>query len=294
MSGNSFFSVVIPLYNKQSNIKATVDSVLNQTYTDFELIIVNDGSTDNSLSIVKSISDPRIIITNKANEGVSSARNAGIRIAKCEYIAFLDGDDLWEEDFLFLMKKLIDDFPEASFFSSQIYRKTNKENLIRNKKHKDRGYIENFFKEEIKAPLLSSSNVIVKKECFEQIGYFNTKYVRGEDRDMWVRLAQNFKMAFEPTPLCYYIYDADDRACYLPKKLEQTYVEFNLSNKSYYEKIYHIRKTMVLFDQFRNNNRYRDVFLLIIRHKRCALELISYMVKDYMNRAYNKIFKYRN
>ncbi len=287
---NSFFSVLIPLYNKQSNIQATVESVLHQSYPEFELIIINDGSTDNSLSILESISDPRLVIINKPNGGVSSARNEGIKKAKNEYLAFLDGDDLWDLNFLMKMKKLIDDFPEASFYSSQIYRKALNESLIRNSEHKHRGYVENFFKEEIKAPLVSSSNIIIKKSCFDKVGIFNTQLTRGEDREMWVRLARNFKFAFEPTPLCYYIYDANDRACYLPRELSKTYVEYDLSNKSYFEKKYHLRKTLTLFEQFRDQKRYKDAYQMIVNHKRYSGLILYALVSDYIKRAFKKTF----
>jgi len=90
------FSVVIPLYNKERSVKNTIESVLNQTFQDFEVIVVNDGSTDNSLEVVKSFNDERIRIINQKNSGVSSARNRGIKEAKYEWIAFLDADDLWE------------------------------------------------------------------------------------------------------------------------------------------------------------------------------------------------------
>src|SRR5687767_2996559 len=93
-------TVIIPLYNKEKSILDTVYSVLNQTYKDFELLIINDGSKDNSLKVVQSISDPRVVIIDKPNGGVSSARNAGILNAKNEYLAFLDGDDIWHPEHL--------------------------------------------------------------------------------------------------------------------------------------------------------------------------------------------------
>ena len=88
-------SVVIPLYNKEKTIARAIHSVLNQTYKHFEVIIVNDGSIDNSLNIVQSIPDHRIKIITKKNGGVSSARNTGIKAATCSCIAFLDSDDMW-------------------------------------------------------------------------------------------------------------------------------------------------------------------------------------------------------
>ena len=94
------FSVVIPLYNKQDCIRNTVQSVLNQTFPDFEINIVDDGSTDRSLESARQFDDPRIRVFSKPNGGVSSARNYGIRQSRKKYIAFLDADDLWYPDYL--------------------------------------------------------------------------------------------------------------------------------------------------------------------------------------------------
>lgn len=94
------FSIIIPLYNKADYIAETLKSVLNQTYCDYEVIVVNDSSTDNSLEVASSFQDERIHIYTKENEGVSAARNYGIMHAKYDYIAFLDADDIWESDYL--------------------------------------------------------------------------------------------------------------------------------------------------------------------------------------------------
>ena len=118
-------SVVVPLYNKKSSIKSTIESVLAQTYKDFELIVVDDGSTDGSADVVKSFDDNRIRLISKENGGVSSARNEGIREAKNEFISFLDADDLWDKDFLLEIDKLINDFPEAGILGTSYSYKKN-------------------------------------------------------------------------------------------------------------------------------------------------------------------------
>lgn len=97
---NIEISVVIPLYNKATSITSTIQSVLAQSYPYFEIVIIDDGSTDNSVQIVKLIDDKRIRLISKQNGGVSSARNYGIRMAKYEYLAFLDADDYWEPSYL--------------------------------------------------------------------------------------------------------------------------------------------------------------------------------------------------
>lgn len=110
-------SVVIPLYNKEHTITRTLGTVLNQTYKDFEVVIINDGSTDNGVSVIQNFStDSRIKIINQSNQGVSVARNEGVRNATYEYVAFLDGDDEWLPNYLSKMYEAIQKFPNAGLF----------------------------------------------------------------------------------------------------------------------------------------------------------------------------------
>ena len=120
MSKPPFFSIVIPLYNKEDYIKDTLKSVLNQTYRSFEIIIVNDGCTDSSVEIVKSFSDSRITIFNQKNQGLSGARNSGIKHSKYNYIAFLDADDLWCEDYLNTICNLINLNKESKIYATAV------------------------------------------------------------------------------------------------------------------------------------------------------------------------------
>jgi len=111
------FSVVIPLYNKSHVILRTLASVVTQTFTDFEVIIVNDGSTDNSLELIRPFtSDPRIRIIEQENQGVSAARNKGVSLARFDYIAFLDADDEWLPGYLQKMQEAISLFPDAGMY----------------------------------------------------------------------------------------------------------------------------------------------------------------------------------
>ena len=108
------FSIVIPLYNKESYIEKTLKSVLNQTFTHYEIIVINDGSTDDSEATVLEFNDKRIQLYNQKNQGAAVARNLGIEKAKYNYIAFLDADDLWMENHLETLKTLIQDFPSIN------------------------------------------------------------------------------------------------------------------------------------------------------------------------------------
>ena len=117
-------SVIIPLYNKESAVERSVKSVLSQTYQNLELIVVDDGSTDNSLDVVKRIQDDRIIIIEQENGGPSKARNTGVRHAKGEWIVFLDADDELLPRALDYFSKLVKENPNIGFFCCPFFVKT--------------------------------------------------------------------------------------------------------------------------------------------------------------------------
>lgn len=196
------FSVVIPLYNKEEDIKRTVMSVLAQYFSDFEVVIIDDGSTDNSLAIVKKFNDPRISVISKKNEGVSIARNFGVENAKSEYIAFLDADDYWYpehlENFLLSIKK----FPNHSWFANAYEKKrtlnltTPMESPIRKKGSNWRGEVENYFYYSLIDSLAWSSSVCFKKVFFNSLNGFNSSFTHGEDTDLWIRAALSTSLVF--------------------------------------------------------------------------------------------------
>ena len=128
-------SIVTPVYNGEDFIEETINSVLIQDYENIEFIIVNDGSTDNSLDKVQEIKDSRINIYTTPNHGVSKARNTGILKSNSQYICFLDADDFWYENHLSQMKRLLDSFPECGLFATSYYRRIN--NILLKKKLKN-------------------------------------------------------------------------------------------------------------------------------------------------------------
>lgn len=209
------FSIILPLYNKEKSIYKTIKSVLNQTYNNYELIIINDGSTDNSVNIVNGFSDKRIKLINKENGGVSSARNLGITESKYEFIAFIDGDDLWNSNYLFEMNSIINKYTEYYAFASAWARQKNDQIIYENfhlsndKVH----VISNYFEIAINHTLLWTSAVIIKKDIFTDIGYFDTNLSMGEDIDFWIRLNLKYKFIFYNVVLAFYIQDSENRAC---------------------------------------------------------------------------------
>lgn len=185
------FSVVIPLYNKEKSIAKTLQSVLAQTYPDFEIVVVNDGSTDNSLTVAKQIQDPRIRIIDKENGGVSSARNRGIKEARNEWIAFLDGDDLWKENHLDTFYELISRYPENKVFCTSFIRS----NLnFPAKEDSSIQVIENYFDEAIKDHFFWTSVVCINSSVFDITGNFDESLSRGEDLDLWIRIGRKFRI----------------------------------------------------------------------------------------------------
>ena len=121
----TFFSVIIPLYNKEYYIENTIKSVLNQSFNDFEVVIVDDGSTDDSLKLASQFQDSRITIIKQKNQGASVARNKAIETAKGQYIAPLDADDIWHKNHLLELKSLINSFPNAGLFCNNYEIKLN-------------------------------------------------------------------------------------------------------------------------------------------------------------------------
>lgn len=201
----SFFSIIIPLFNKEYSIISTIQSIINQSIYDWELIIVDDGSTDNSLELVKefinmpSVKELNIDIISQKNQGVSAARNNGVRRAKNNYICFLDADDEWKPSFLEEMYNLINDFPEANLYCLQHETKIDEKDPIRNRcYHKDgfRGYVKNFFKASLIGSIANSSKICIKKSALESVGGFPESHQSGEDLYVWMQISLNGSVAF--------------------------------------------------------------------------------------------------
>ena len=207
------FSIIIPLYNKAAYIEKALQSVLSQTFKEFELIVVDDGSTDNSLEIVQKFKNSKVQIIEQANSGVSTARNNGVRLAKYDYIAFLDADDWWAPDFLLEMKDLITDFPEAVLFSSSYFKVKNGKNIpakIGVSAGFERGYFDycKTYSASLYMPVWTGA-AILKKSVYEEMNGFKPTLKLGEDFDLWLRVALKYKVALLNKPLAYYNQDVD-------------------------------------------------------------------------------------
>ncbi len=207
------FSVIIPLYNKAPYVAKAIESVLNQTFREFEVIVVNDGSQDNSLEEVRKFTDSRLSIINQENSGVSTARNNGVKQAKYPYVCFLDADDWWANTFLEEMEGLITEFPDFGIYGTSYY-------IVKNGKNRvapigvphgfERGVIDycKVYAETLCMPLTSIS-IAMPKTVFESENGFKPALKLGEDFDLWVRVALKHKVAFLNKPLAYYNQDVE-------------------------------------------------------------------------------------
>ncbi len=204
-------SVVIPLYNKEKYIARTIKSVLSQLNKEDEIIIVNDGSKDHSVEQVKRMKDHRIKLFHQENGGASSARNKGVTLASNSLIAFIDADDIWYQDYLYEMRKLIKEYPDAVVYGANydILEKHKKSMMSYPGIDKDTGLITNYFESAITYTPLWTSAVIVRKEAFMSVGGFSKDCKICEDVDLWCRLALYGKIAYRNKPLALYNRDVE-------------------------------------------------------------------------------------
>jgi glycosyltransferase involved in cell wall biosynthesis len=196
-------SVVIPLYNKAEFVSAALDSIFIQTYPVHEIIIVDDGSTDDSLSVVKAISHPSIRIIQQKNAGVSVARNVGMQVATGDLIAFLDADDRFLRDFFASIVRLAQNFPDTGLLATG-YRRFSDNTPICNTSSGSggnycRGYVNNFYANWCKSSFFFTSSLAVRSSALRESGIsFPAGERLGEDQDVWFQFAERYPMAFDP------------------------------------------------------------------------------------------------
>lgn len=235
-----FFSVIIPLYNKANFIAKTLKSVQDQSFNDFEVIVVNDGSTDKSLDIVEQIQDDRIQIINQDNLGASSARNRGVKQANAKWIALLDADDIWFKNHLEELYITIQKLKNVDIVSNAYQIKLNS-NYTKTPTYSKNisnqiTYINNYFEYSYIDPLFWTSSIGFKKSCFTQINGFDETLKTGEDLDLIIRfILKNFTLAYNPkVTLLYKRYTKGNlsSSCTLIEK--QKYIDKHLPHEGKY------------------------------------------------------------
>ncbi len=241
------FSVVIPLYNKAKSIRSTIESVLAQTFDNFELVVVNDGSTDGSGDAVCTMKDPRIRLIDKPNGGVSSARNRGIAESKGEWIALLDGDDLWLPNHLENFVKATSMFPEANVFYT----------AFTTDRAKNFAPIQSVFACEEKdcfAAALAGHGIWTSCVCFRtalirSMSMFREDLTNGEDWELWHRFIKREKIIFISEVTAVYRTTAEARASRRIGNLESRYLwHLSLKNLHASEYEYFERNYMCLLE----------------------------------------------
>ncbi len=201
-SSHPLISVIIPAYNAEAFIEKALNSVLTQSYPQFEVLIINDGSTDNTATIINRYQDTRIRLINQINGGLSNARNTGIKEARGNYLAFLDADDYWTHKKLEKQIALLSEHPEISFCSSQSRIETPEGAFLNDWLCPDisGSTLQTIF-EHNAAITGSGSGIMVSKELQRQAGFFDESLHSLEDIDMWMRYAALAEYACIPETL---------------------------------------------------------------------------------------------
>lgn len=211
------FSVIVPLYNKAAYVAKAISSILVQTFTDFEIIIVDDGSKDNSAAIAKQAIEGQghCRLIQQENAGVSVARNNGVAVSHGDFLCFLDADDWWETTFLEEMDKLIKDFPDAGIYGTNytIVNETKRKTGIATigvESGFEKGYINycQVYAKTLAMPLWTGA-VCMPRRVFDEMDGFPKGIKLGEDFLLWIRVALKYKVAFLNKPLAYYNQDVD-------------------------------------------------------------------------------------
>lgn len=199
MNKEPSFSVIIPTYNRKNFLKIAIDSVLNQTYDNYELIIVDDGSTDNTKNFIKDQKNPKLKYYFQQNQGPALARNLGIKKAKKEFVCFLDSDDRFCRNKLETTSRHIQENPAYKIFHSQEIWYRNHKFLPQKQEHKKpAGFI---FENAVKLCSISISTAAIKKQVFSEIGNFDKSLLACEDYDFWLRATLRYPVYLIPKAL---------------------------------------------------------------------------------------------
>lgn len=225
MAATCDISVVIPLYNKSAEIARALSSVLAQTMPPREIIVVDDGSTDDSVERVEAFDSSLVRIIRQENQGVSVARNVGIRAAESRWVALLDGDDVWCADFLASMASLIDLYPNCGAYGSAFYIEQGDERVAADTPSEE-GIVD-FFTEAMRHFVLIPSATILRRDLVLELGGFPEGMRLGEDQYLWTKIARVADVAFTPKKLAIYSREASNRsaAIYRPEVTRYSFEE---------------------------------------------------------------------
>lgn len=203
LTSTPLISVIIPAFNSEKTIQGTINSVLNQTWENLELIVINDGSQDSTLGIITRIKDPRIKVFSYTNAGVAASRNRGFAQAQGEFVSFLDADDLWTVDKLASQLKALQENSQAGVAYSWTDHIDENSQFLRGGSHCN--ISGDVYAELLKSNFLANgSNVLIRTQALIEVGDFNQSFTPAEDWDMYLRLAARYH--FIAIPLVQILY----------------------------------------------------------------------------------------
>ncbi len=304
-------SVVIPLYNKKKQIAYTLQSVFEQTFQDFEIVVVDDGSTDNSVEEVEKFDDSRIRLIHQTNAGVSAARNRGIEEARGELIAFLDADDEWLPEYLATQYGLYQKYPECSVYACN-YEFRDSEGkvtptIIRKLSFEgEDGILSNYFEvASCSHPPLWTSAVVVKKSAIQAIGGFPIGIKSGEDLLTWARLAVSGAIVYSRKSLAVFVRDEGlfnkDQQLRVPEKedivgleLKKLYnINRHIIGLNKYVALWHKMRTRIFIDKKDRRKAIKEC--LISMKYNMNLKILVFLVLIFLPLSFSrKVFKFSN
>ena len=207
----AFFSIVIPLYNASNHIEDTLKSIFKQTFTDYEIIIINDGSNDDSETKINNLKDYRISLHTQKNQGVSVARNLGIEKSKGTLVAFLDADDYWLPNHLETLFKLYNNFPNCGIYCSRYKIKTISKQFVipyhNGIKNSFSGIIEDYFYSNAPFRTTWTSSLAIPREVLLKFGGFTPRVTNGQDLELWTKIGIYQSVAISNKITAIYNYD---------------------------------------------------------------------------------------
>lgn len=221
---NYKFSVIIPLYNKQSEIGRTIESVLAQSVVPHEIVVVDDGSTDRSAEIVESFHSPLIKLIRQSNAGECAARNRAMAEATGDYYALVDADDAWKPDFLKTIAGLIEQYPDCGIYSTG-FDVINTDGRTPGRTIAVRGVVDNFFRQSMTRFVSIPSASVLWSKAVRELGGFPEGMRLGGDQYMWTKIASRYRVCFTPERMTDYYMAASNRSAAIYKP-EQTVYSF--------------------------------------------------------------------
>ena len=297
---NIIVSIIIPTYNRAGLLKKSINSVLNQTFKNFEVIIVDDGSTDNTENVIKSFNNSKIrYIKNKKNIGAATARNIGIKTAKGKFIAFQDSDDEWLPKKLKKQVEILTAHQNNNIVYTGFWRiKDNRKTYIPLNRVKCKEG--NIYKELLEGNFISTQTLLMKRECFEKAGMFDENLPRFQDWELVLRLSKHYDFKFidKPLALCYYtpksISTDSDALLKAFKIIKEKYFK-DLNNKLLAKHYFRVGNTLCLDKKFKSGRSYfvKAIKLDLLNTSLIAL-LLSFFWKKYYDSFMDVLFRMEN